>query len=494
MNITKLILLCLMLSSIATAQVTLYDINRSSKMSASSEPHFLTVFENRLCFLALDTAHGHELWCIDTLTGEFNVADINPAKQLPTYASVCANYGFKAAVVYVEALQKEALFYLFDDGVHGVELFRYDGVNTPVLIKEFIPGAAGLAAFCGSNLVAINDLLYFIDTGGIWQYNVNSGLAKHIPTNLSLPGNAQPRLFNFKNVLYVDYKDNSMTPRLYRYNQVADSLELVFSINDFWEARQFGSKLYFIANNILYEYDGVSSPATLAAAVHNTVLLKDGLGTYKNYLVFVGPDKDIYGYDTLKKKTTKLIVTSDVGISNLHAFIECMGKMYFSAFDTAHGQELWEWDGLNDPKLAYDFIPGNNNGTGDGYPYDFSRIGGSIYFIAISGEAYGGREPHRYSPALATVQNLSFKGEVHAYPNPVTSTSTLELQLHTAQTLSVELYNTEGKRIMASSQVLYSQGTSRVELDMRNLPSGNYFYHVRNRDSKTMVSGKLVKI
>ena len=492
MNITKLILLCLMLSFTATAQVTLYDINRSNKMGASSEPHFLTVFENRLCFLALDTAHGHELWCIDTLTGEFNVADINPAKQLPTYASVCANYGFKAAVIYVEALQKEALFYLFNDGVHGVELFRYDGVNTPVLIKEFIPGAAGLAAFCGSNLVAINDLLYFIDTGGIWQYNVNSGLVKHIPTNLSLPGNAEPRLFTFKNVLYIDYKDNSMTPRLYRYNQVADSLELVFNANNFWEARQYGSKLYFIADNILYEYDGVSPPVTLASAAHVNVLLKDGLGTFNNYLVFVGPDKDIYGYDTLKKKTTKLIVTSDVGITNPHAFIECMGKLYFSAIDTAHGQELWEWDGLNDPKLAYDFVPGNI--SADGYPYDFRRIGNAIYFIATSGEAYGGREPHRYSPALATVQNLSFKGEVRAYPNPTASSATIELQLSTTQTLYVELYNTEGKRVLAVPPALYSNGTSRVELNMRHLPVGSYFYHVRNKDNASVVSGKLVRL
>lgn len=492
MNRMKLIFFCLILCFTTTAQVTVYNINTLA--GADSDPSHLTIFNGKLYLLANDSAQGVELWSIDTVAGESIVADINKRNNNQNFFGGCHIYIAGMAVAYVEGLGKDALFYIFDDGIHGHELFRYDGINPPVLIKEVIPGPDGLQNNCWGNIVRIKSKLYFYDeANGLWQYDINTGATKLVNNSVLPLGNDRPKLYSFKDKLYIssDY--------MFTYNIVADSLEKLFNIDDVYYTRVIDDKMYVIAGGILYQYDGVNKPKTVATAgPGNSGSRPDLIGKYKDKIYFPGPDGDIYEYAPLTNKTKKIAPSVKSGPYRATGFTEYRDKMYFCAYDSLHGYELWEWDGVNSPVLTIDLFTGSNPVNApkaDGFPMNFHVMGDGLYFVGTSLETPGiGREIHRYKPFPATVQNLSFKGEVRAYPNPVTSATTLELQLNTAQTLYVELYNTEGKQIMASSQVLYSQGTSRVELNMRHLPAGNYFYHVRNRDNKTMVTGKLVKM
>lgn len=474
----------------ATAQITVYDINKTGPYM-SSYPAFLTEFDDRLYLIATDSIHGYELWGIDSVTGEFLVADINPgpAGIIPgkKYPSAIEENFAKMAVTYVEALNKDAMFFTADDGIHGNELYRYDGINSPVMIKEFVPGPLGLNEIY--NMTAINEFIFFHEYNkGIWQYNIHSGDAKLLPnTDYS---SSRAEMVHLKGKLYTTFhRGNYGGYVLWEYDPATGDTAIIDTRANVAFLTVIANKLYYLGGkNTLFEYDGTQKK-TIATFVPGRAW---PIGEYKGKIYFPGPGRDIYSYDPVSGKKALVIHDDFLGSTfHAHGFIEFRGKMYFSARDSISNFELWEWDGVNQPVLTANLNPAPSGG---GYPYNFHVIGDGLYFVATSGESLSGHEVHRYKPFPATVQNLSFKGEVRAYPNPVTSATTLELQLHSAQTLSVELYNTEGRKLLSLPQVLYSQGTSRVELDMHNLPSGNYFYHVRNQDNRTMVSGKLVKL
>jgi ELWxxDGT repeat protein len=492
MKINILAILFSCCAYVATAQITVYDVNQTAP-GKTSDPHFLTPFNNMLYFIATDSTHGYELWGIDSINGEFLVADINPgpAGIIPGKKYNGNNYHYiteHMAVQYVNELKKDILFFTADDGVHGNELYMYDGTNPPVMAKEIVPGSQGLGLI--RNMTAGGGFVFFYEMSvGIWQYDVNTGNVKMLPLTDKL--GVYYDLVFYKGCLYssVGRTVPSSVSLLWKYNPITgDTISL--KSNNIQEINVLNNRLYFWSNGMLCEYDAINPVKVIDTSI--SLLSSDGksIGAFNSKIYYVRPGNLIYEYDPVTKQKKLALKINDYWIGYSVGGINQMGnKMYFSAHDSLIGRELYEWDGVNPPKLAADIRVGSYGSS----PYFFHVFSHGLYFVATSSEQFG-PEVHRYKPFPATIQNISFKGEVRAYPNPVTSTTTIELQLHTAQTLSVELFNTEGKKLLSLPQVLYSQGTGRVELDMRNLPAGNYFYHVRNRDNKSMVSGKLVKL
>ena len=98
--------------------------------SSNGYSKHLTVFNNELYFVALDSFDGTTLWKTDgTTTGTSMVADINPG-------------AFGANMNYLTAFNNE-LFFSADDGTHGEELWKYDGINAPIMVADLVPGSAG---------------------------------------------------------------------------------------------------------------------------------------------------------------------------------------------------------------------------------------------------------------------------------------------------------------------------------------------------------------
>jgi ELWxxDGT repeat protein len=494
MKINILAILFSCCAYMATAQVTVYDINKTAP-GMQSIPHFLTPFEGKLYFMATDGIHGYELWGIDSSIGEFMVADINPGPgdALPGfYTNGYAWFNYDFAVTYAEVVGKDALFFIADDGVHGCELYLYDGVNPPMMVKEFIPGPQGIKNV--QFLAAIDNYVFICEPKrGIWQYNLNTGNyvllpgtdGANTPTELAVVnGVLCANLFRAQHSGYV----------LWKYNPVTrDSTVVATQLQTSPRFASINNRLYYVGgmtDHHMYEYDGVATPKKISPT--STGNEWQVFGWFNNKVYFLDSGSNLSEYDPVSKAVKIALNNTFPKFRPRGGFVQYKDKMYMAAIDTTHGLELWEWDGINSPRLAADIYSGIASNSS--YKHDFVSMPDGVYFVANNSEQSAGIEVHRYKPFPATVHNLSFKGKVRAYPNPVTSTATLALQLHTAQTLYVELYNTEGRKVLAIQPVLYSSGTSRVELSMRNLPAGNYFYHVRNKDNATVVSGKLVKL
>lgn len=69
--------------------------------------------------------------------------------------------------------------------------------------------------------------------------------------------------------------------------------------------------------------------------------------------------------------------------------------------------------------------------------------------------------------------------DVVASPNPTSSTTLLSFRTSQPSTVSAELYNALGERVVATQSVALSAGLHSFSLDCNALPSGTYYYVVR---------------
>lgn len=139
-------------------ELVLYDGNSHqfvdiSKGEDGSSPIYFKQFRDELYFHAHDSLHGKELYSYD---GEQvkRVTDINPGPGDGTpRRSVTQS---DQAVVY-----EDVLYFMANDGVHGDELWSYDGKSVK-MIKDIFPGENGsnpkwLTVFDGKLFFTAND-------------------------------------------------------------------------------------------------------------------------------------------------------------------------------------------------------------------------------------------------------------------------------------------------------------------------------------------------
>jgi RNA polymerase sigma factor (sigma-70 family) len=156
----------------------------------SSEPCFFTNVGGTLFFTADDGVHGRELWKSDgTEAGTRLVKDINPGR-----AGAFPNEDM-GNLINVNG----TLFFMADDGVHGLELWKSDGTEQgTVMVKDINPGPAssvewrrpgdtappglGRPANPGNNvrrhglgtetLAVVNGTLFFVADDGVHGYEL----------------------------------------------------------------------------------------------------------------------------------------------------------------------------------------------------------------------------------------------------------------------------------------------------------------------------------
>lgn len=118
---------------------------------ANSNPNNLVVYRDKLYFSANDGVHGFELWSFDGTNAEM-VAEINPTPNPGNgddFMMDSSPAGF--------AVCDDILYFSANDGVHGRELWSYDGA-TVLLALDINPGPYGSEL---SELTVYNGALYF---------------------------------------------------------------------------------------------------------------------------------------------------------------------------------------------------------------------------------------------------------------------------------------------------------------------------------------------
>jgi ELWxxDGT repeat protein len=164
----------------------------------SSSPTGLTVFDNALYFNADDGVHGRELWKYNGTTASL-VADIFPGKDLSGRGSSSSPSGLRVF--------DNALYFSADDGVHGRELWKYDGTTTSLVADlKLGSGSSGL-----SNLTVFDNALYFSANDGVhgrylWKYD---GTTASLVADLNpVSQSSYPGGFTvFNNALYFNADD-----------------------------------------------------------------------------------------------------------------------------------------------------------------------------------------------------------------------------------------------------------------------------------------------
>jgi len=266
-----------------------------------------------------------------------------------------------------------------DDGVHGRELWVYDGINPPNMVMDINPGSSGSSPF---SMMVFNNKLYFGASDGIkghelWSYDgispptmvadIYSGASHSIPDNFEI----------FNNKLYFSAEDATYGRELWVYNgtnspsRVADICSGVcggLQYNSELEMEVFNNKLYFNGNDgtngyELWVYDGVNPPAMAAdivsGAVSSTPL---ELTTYNNLLYFSADNgtngRELWVYAGTNPPTLVLDINTGAFDSDPDTFHVYKGNLFFRADDGVIGKEMWVQGTSGLPSLLLDINPG----------------------------------------------------------------------------------------------------------------------------------------
>jgi ELWxxDGT repeat protein len=145
--------------------------------AAFGSPSGMTVFGEKIYFSADDGEHGFELWSYDTAEGAQMVCNIN--QNPPPSGGEDPQHHANPSDFFVFGDQ---LYFSADDGVHGRELWSYDGISEPQLVADIYPGEYGsdVGDFCvyrGELYFSANDgtlggELSYLDDNGLFVLTV----------------------------------------------------------------------------------------------------------------------------------------------------------------------------------------------------------------------------------------------------------------------------------------------------------------------------------
>ncbi|MBU3010852.1 T9SS type A sorting domain-containing protein [Polaribacter vadi] len=331
------------------------DINKGTNHGL---PEYLTLFNNKIYFVANDGMNGTELWETDgTEKNTKLVLDINPNGDANVRSLV---------------VMDNELYFAADNGTNGLELWKSDGTaNGTQLVKDIYPGVGGSLI---NHLYVYNNKLYF-------QAGDNSTVGIELWESDGTTAGTK---------LFMDIN----TTGDYQYSSVKNFAT-------------FNGKMYFSASDGVNGEELWVSDGTIA----NTLMLKDintnanlgsspsGLTVYNNKLYFAADEGSSIGlvgrelWET-DGTTAGTKLTSDiqpgVGDSAPQNFIVFNNKLYFSASYNLSGQpnsELWKYDdSTNTSSLVEEINEVAFIGSG---PSDLTEYNGKIYFEASKSNALG---------------------------------------------------------------------------------------------------------
>ncbi len=440
--------------------------------NASAQPQELTVWGTRLAFTAETKALGRELYVYDPAANKTSlVADLQP--------------GLIGSVPSGLTVFGDQLLFVADDGVHGRELWAASPAGSVQLLQDLHPGAAHAfpATLGAAPLAVVGEWAYFAADDGIhgtelWRTNGLPGGANLVADLLEGPDSASPR---------------SLTPvaggLAFRANDGAHGTELWFTTGEAAGTRlvadiapgtptsagrdllSVGSNLYFVADDGVHGLEvwvsnlttvGTRMVADIAAGAENarpeqlvawngavyftaqtsslgrelwrtdgstagTVNVADlnpggADGVERVALagdrLWLAANDGVAGQEpwTLAADAQTPTLVSDIGKRRvqsgryLDGFVAAGDYVYFAALNSVSGAELWKTGGTPETtELLVDLAPGSDGAA----PESLTEYRGLLYFTAY--DAVKGRQLWQTDGSAAGTQ-LVFDLPVNAAP------------------------------------------------------------------------------
>ena len=180
----------------------------------SGYPIDFKVYNNKLYFSARTLDHGRELWVYNGTGDPQMVADLNPGSE---------GSDAKGMTVY-----RGALYFIADDGIHGRELWRYEGTNAPQMVADLNSGDGNSLnynqeVYTYTHLFEYNRKLYFQANDGVhgnelWCYD-GSNDSLQMVSDINKNGDSNPDCFAvFQNRLYFRAYTDANGIELWEFN------------------------------------------------------------------------------------------------------------------------------------------------------------------------------------------------------------------------------------------------------------------------------------
>ena len=355
--------------------------------STSSDPDYFASFNGDLYFNATDDTAGYELWKYDG-SSVSRVADIwNGDSSDPD-----------SLIVYDGVLHFEAE----NTGSSGRTLFTYNGssVSTVDTGFEFFRDPA-----------VFDNKLYF-------QGNANDGFGTELisydgttvtrETNINTSGSSFPQdLYSTDTALYFYAENGSYGAELWQYTESngAEVAAYIAGNNASTDLlprslMAYDDTLYFAGaydtSSTLFDYELWFLDPSIAQANAKAQLVEevyasgdgkvDNLVEYGGELYFTGWEGTsanpsyIYRYDGTSISKLDEIITSDGSAYRPDYLTVYDGELYFTAENSANGDELWRYDGT-EAELVWDINPGVDSS----FPYSLYVHGEKLFFGADDG-------------------------------------------------------------------------------------------------------------
>ena len=317
---------------------------------SGSGPAALKVVNDVLVFNARDVDHGMELWATDgTAAGTRLLLDINPgpSSSLTTSFSTKFNDGNR-------------LFFVADDGTNGRELWMTDGTSAGTrLVKDLNPGPTGSFA---DDFVAFNNSVYFTAAGGLWKTDgTTSGTVLVAPEPLG--------------ALHLTV----VGERLFFQG---------FGTGTEWEPWVSDGTT---AGTRIVKDINAGAKSSMAAS-----LTFGGFIPLGNNVLFIANDgghgRELWITDGTAAGTRMVLdfFPGPTGLWDQGGFqMAALGnRVFFTARDLAHGEELWVTDGTaGGTALFRDLRPGMNSSS----PSAFVVVDGKLFFTAQVDDSFTAR-------------------------------------------------------------------------------------------------------
>jgi ELWxxDGT repeat protein len=283
-------------------------------------------------------------------------------------------------------------YFSASDGIHGGELWVYDGTNLPAMIADIRHGPMGSNP---SDLLGYNNKLYFtaddsVSGRELWVYDgINP--PEMIFDIFQGPGSSYPMyLAGFKGKVCFGADDGIHGRELWCYDgintgMITDVLNGAVGLNPHGIV-EFGNMLYFCIDTTLYRYDGTDTPQPIYDVPFGSWQYSpENSPVFNGILYFGGYDPkngmalwSFNGTDPPARVSSINAGYFSSGPENLTLFDN---KLLFSANDGIVGNELFAWDGINPPVLIDD-MRGCSNGSD---PSITDIINDKLYIITYAG-------------------------------------------------------------------------------------------------------------